>query len=143
MEKIVTKVKKLQKKELHCIVKSFGRKTRRWRVYFSDGTPASNRIFRSKESAEMYLRKMNAIGGFMVWNATDGIYASGDIFPTKKAADAFVRSFPKRFAGQGYYLTSGRERIFPEDVDLRIIKAGDAPPLDEDRWYGIGINIGK
>ena len=58
--------------------------------------------------------------GFLVFNATDGFYASPDEFKTKEEAEQFVKDFPKRFIQQGYYLTSNRERIEPECVLLKI-----------------------
>lgn len=61
---------------------------------------------------------------FLVFNATDGIYASPDEM-TKAEAEKFVREFPRRFDRQGYYLTSSRVRIDPADVKLEIV------PLDE------------
>ena len=57
---------------------------------------------------------------FHVFNYTDGIPASDKFFKTKEEAEEFIKSFRKRFEVQGYYLTSGMERISPQDIDLRI-----------------------
>ena len=56
---------------------------------------------------------------FMVFNGTDGFFASPDQM-TKEEAEKFVREFPLRFAQQGYYLTSKWERINPHFVELEI-----------------------
>ena len=55
-----------------------------------------------------------------VFNYTDGIPAHHEFFKTKEEAEEFIKQFRKRFEFQGYYLTSDRERISPNDVDLRI-----------------------
>jgi len=59
---------------------------------------------------------------FYVFNDTDGILASTGAM-TLEQANHFIRCFPNRFAGQGYYLTARRERISPESVVLRLINA--------------------
>jgi hypothetical protein len=56
---------------------------------------------------------------FLVFNKTDGIYASPNEF-TKEEAEQFIKNFPKRFEFQGYYLTSNQERINPNLVELEI-----------------------
>lgn len=56
---------------------------------------------------------------YIVFNATDGFYASPEQY-TKEEAEQFIKDFPLRFKAQGYYLTSNRERIRPEDVELEI-----------------------
>ena len=60
---------------------------------------------------------------FMLWNATDGLYASQDEFETEAKAEAFAVRFRKRFVTQGYYLTFDRRRIAPEDVELVVVTA--------------------
>lgn len=64
---------------------------------------------------------------YLVFNRTDGIYASNDEM-TKKEAERFVRDFPKRFAHQGYYLTSSRVRIDPREVVLTLEPVGPDEP---------------
>ena len=54
---------------------------------------------------------------YIVFNQTDGILASAD-YMTEAQADTFIRNFPKRFAHQGFYRTSGGEHIDPADVVL-------------------------
>ena len=56
---------------------------------------------------------------YIVFNHTDGIFASPDQM-TKKEAEKFVREFPLGYKNQGYYRTSKREMINPEDVKLEI-----------------------
>jgi hypothetical protein len=50
---------------------------------------------------------------FMLWNETDGISASHDLFKTEAEAEAFAKRFRKRFEVQGYYLTFDLRRISP------------------------------
>ena len=57
---------------------------------------------------------------FHVFNYTDGIPASDKFFKTEEEAEEFIKIFRKRFEVQGYYLTSGMERISPQDIDLKI-----------------------
>ncbi len=82
---------------------------------------------------------------YMVFNATDGIPASPN-WMTWTQAEAFARSFPKRFATQGYYATSRRNRISPEEVVLLIL---DKQSLTLDlamerlghRWAGLRLVV--
>lgn len=60
---------------------------------------------------------------FMLWNATDGLYASYEEFETEAQAEAFAVRFRRRFVTQGYYLTFDRRRIAPEDVELVVVPA--------------------
>ena len=67
---------------------------------------------------------------YRVFNRTDGILAAPSQM-TLDEAKAFIRSFPSRFARQGYYLTATRERIRPEDVELGILDEDSNPVLIE------------
>jgi hypothetical protein len=58
---------------------------------------------------------------YVVFNNTDGFYASPEEF-TLKAAKQFVIDFPKRYTAQGYYRDGRGRRIRPEDVELLIEK---------------------
>lgn len=60
---------------------------------------------------------------FMLWNDTDHLFASPDTFETEAQAEAFAERFRRRFVIQGYYLTSDRRRIAPDDVELTVIRA--------------------
>jgi hypothetical protein len=40
---------------------------------------------------------------FLLWNETDGVYASPEEFKTEGEAGAYAREFRRRFAAQGYY----------------------------------------
>jgi hypothetical protein len=55
---------------------------------------------------------------FLLWNETDGVYASPDEFKTEGEAGAYAREFRRRFAAQGYDNTSDSKRISPEDIEL-------------------------
>ena len=55
---------------------------------------------------------------YRVFNATDGVYASPDVFD-RAGAESFCASFRARFALlQGFYRTSGGTRIAPSDIKL-------------------------
>jgi hypothetical protein len=58
--------------------------------------------------------------GYLVFNRTDGVYASPDLFKTIEEAEQFIAEFPKRYERQGYYRTSRWEKIAPEEVLLKI-----------------------
>lgn len=64
---------------------------------------------------------------FIVFNETDGIAVTYEPV-SSDAADEIIRTFPDRFKHQGYYLTSGRDRIDPKDVVL--VKLA----YDDDEW---------
>lgn len=65
--------------------------------------------------------------GFMVFNYTDNLYASHDIFATKKEAHNFISQFKKRFEQQGYYRDGQMNKIDIEDLDLLVIKENFNP----------------
>jgi len=49
---------------------------------------------------------------------------------TSDEADKFIKEFPARYKGQGYYLTSNREKIDPLDIKLEKVPFdGDEPEL--------------
>jgi len=58
---------------------------------------------------------------YIVINETDGVPASPCTM-TRTEAVAFMKSFPRRFGQQGYYLTSGGERIDPLAVRLSLVE---------------------
>lgn len=59
--------------------------------------------------------------GFMVFNYTDNIYASPDVFSNKTKANEFIAQFRKRFEGQGYYRDNNWNKMAPKDIDLLAI----------------------
>lgn len=58
---------------------------------------------------------------FMVFNYTDGIYATNLVFDTRKQAEQFIIDFRKRYEEQGYYRDNFWNVIPIEDIDLEII----------------------
>jgi hypothetical protein len=60
---------------------------------------------------------------FMLWNDEDSIPASRELFKTRADARAYARSFRRRFAQQGYYLTTDWRRVAPKDIQLTILTA--------------------
>ena len=64
---------------------------------------------------------MMAKGGFVVFNYTDNIHASNEVFKTKKEAKEFIENFRNRFNQQGYYRTNYGERIPTNQIDLEVI----------------------
>lgn len=55
---------------------------------------------------------------YQLWNETDNILAAPDMFKTKEQALACADILRKRFASQGFYLTTEGKRIAPEAVRL-------------------------
>lgn len=64
---------------------------------------------------------------YMVFNYTDNIYASYDVFATKKQANYFIQQFKKRFEKQGYYRDSNMNKININDIDLLVIEENFNP----------------
>ena len=64
---------------------------------------------------------MMAKGGYVVFNYTDNIHASNEVFKTKKEAKEFIENFRNRFNQQGYYRTNYGERIPTNQIDLEVI----------------------
>jgi hypothetical protein len=60
-------------------------------------------------------------GRYLVFNATDGIYASPDAM-TKAEADEFVANFKERFRQQGYYKTAMGQRIPVDGIKLEYVE---------------------
>ena len=61
---------------------------------------------------------------WQVMNLTDGILASPAEM-TKQEAENFIARFPTKYSSQGYYLTANGIKIKPEEVQLKIIPAGE------------------
>jgi len=58
---------------------------------------------------------------WMVFNYTDNIYASNEVFKTKKEANDFIKSFRNRFKSQGYYRDNRMNKIPIKEIDLLAI----------------------
>ena len=65
--------------------------------------------------------------GYMVFNYTDNLYATNEIFQTKNDAKRFIDEFKKRFVLQGYYRDSNMNKIDINDVDLYVLDADFNP----------------
>ena len=59
--------------------------------------------------------------GFTVFNSTDGFFATPETFKTREVASAWIVEFRNRYRGQGYYSTSDRTRISPDEIMLDIL----------------------
>jgi hypothetical protein len=59
--------------------------------------------------------------GYKVFNYTDNIYATDEIFQTKSDANKFISEFRKRFEKQGYYRDNQMNQIDPSEIDLLAI----------------------
>lgn len=71
--------------------------------------------------------------GYKVFNYTDNIYATDEIFSNKEKAKAFKDAFRKRFEIQGYYRDNRLNKIDPKHIDLETIPA-DFNPLQKARY---------
>lgn len=81
----------------------------------------------SDMSASWYAKGGMVGKKYMVFNYTDNIYASPEVFNTKKEANEFIKSFKKRFEMQGYYRDNRMNKIDIEDVDLLVIPSDFSP----------------
>jgi len=60
---------------------------------------------------------------YLVWNKTDGLPASGELFNSKEEAREFIQEFRDRIRKhQGYWFTFDRRRIDPDDVVFEIME---------------------
>ena len=65
--------------------------------------------------------------GYMVFNYTDNLYATNEVFQTKNDAKRFIDEFKKRFVLQGYYRDSNMNKIDINDIDLYVLDADFNP----------------
>jgi hypothetical protein len=65
--------------------------------------------------------------GYNVFNYTDNVYASDEVFKTKKLANNFIKEFRNRFSKQGYYRDNQMNKIAIEDIDLLAIPSDFNP----------------
>jgi hypothetical protein len=92
-------------------------------VGYSDGDDEEY----EEEYEEEYAKGGTTGKKYMVFNYTDDIYASNDVFKTKKEANDFIKSFRKRYEGQGYYRDNRMNKIDIEDIDLMVIPSDFNP----------------
>ena len=77
--------------------------------------------------------------GYNVFNYTDNVYATDEVFKTKKLANEFIKEFRNRFSRQGYYRDNQMNKIAIEDIDLLAIPT-DFSPF---RKFNGGGGVGK
>jgi len=65
--------------------------------------------------------------GYSVFNYTDNIYATDEVFKTKKSANDFIKEFRNRFSKQGYYRDNRMNKIDIKDIDLLAIPSDFNP----------------
>jgi hypothetical protein len=92
-------------------------------VYFN----TKEEIMSHSKIEDEYAKGGKVKGGYMVFNYTDNIYASPEVYRTQKEAKEFIKSFRKRFEKQGYYKTNRLERLNPEHIDLEVIPEDFSP----------------
>jgi hypothetical protein len=68
--------------------------------------------------------------GYSVFNYTDNIYATDEVFKTKGLANKFIKEFRNRFSNQGYYRDNRMNKINIQDIDLLAIPS-DFNPLNK------------
>ena len=66
---------------------------------------------------------MEEVVVYQLWNETDQILASPDVFETQLQARACAEILLKRFSVQGFYLTAEGKRIAPDAVKLVVVPA--------------------
>lgn len=57
---------------------------------------------------------------YQVFNRTDGIFATDELFESVESAKEFIKEFRNRFKAQGYYRDSRWNKIEPENIELEI-----------------------
>jgi GNAT superfamily N-acetyltransferase len=81
-----------------------------------------------RKSLESRYAEGGSVGkGYNVFNYTDNIYATDEVFKTKKLANDFIREFRNRFSKQGYYRDNQMNKIAVEDIDLLAIPSDFNP----------------
>lgn len=74
---------------------------------------------------EMYRQEMikenKSSDGFKVFNYTDNVYATDEVFINKSDANKFISEFRKRYENQGYYRDNRMNKISPSEIDLLAI----------------------
>jgi hypothetical protein len=65
--------------------------------------------------------------GYNVFNYTDNIYATDEVFKTKALANKFIKEFRSRFSNQGYYRDNRMNKINIQDIDLLAIPSDFNP----------------
>jgi|CXWL01.1.fsa_nt_gi hypothetical protein len=58
---------------------------------------------------------------YQLFNETDQLLASQNIFDSEEKAKAYADTLRQRFLAQGYYLTTRGTRIRPEEVKLIVV----------------------
>ncbi len=56
-----------------------------------------------------------------IFNRTDNVYASPDLFDDVEQAEKFAESFRRRYDRQGYYKTASGARIDPDEIELELV----------------------
>lgn len=96
--------------------------------YF-DGTIPSVSSYMSTYAEGGMMAKDDGVNvGYNVFNYTDNIYATNEVFKTKALANKFIKEFRSRFSNQGYYRDSRMNKINIQDIDLLTIPS-DFNPL--------------
>ena len=81
--------------------------------------------------------------GYNVFNYTDNVYATDEVFKTKKLANEFIKEFRNRFSRQGYYRDNQMNKIAIEDIDLLAIPTDFSPFRKFNGGGGVNSNYGK
>ena len=84
-------------------------------------------ISRLKENKKDFANGGEVGKGYNVFNYTDNIYATDEVFKTKKLANDFIKEFRNRFSRQGYYRDNQMNKIAVEDIDLLAIPSDFNP----------------
>lgn len=86
------------------------------------GQRVINNILGTKPIIPKFDKKSrNNTKGYTVFNATDNVPASGELFSSIQAAKRFIKDFPNRYKKQGFYSSVSHGRINPEHVELVVL----------------------
>lgn len=81
----------------------------------------------SNEENEEYAGGGSVGKGYNVFNYTDNIYATDEVFKTEKLANDFIKEFRNRFSKQGYYRDNQMNKIDIKNIDLLAIPSDFNP----------------
>ena len=84
-------------------------------------------IIRDAYSKGMFADGGSVNVGYNVFNYTDNIYATDEVFKTKALANKFIKEFRSRFSNQGYYRDNRMNKINIQDIDLLAIPSDFNP----------------
>jgi hypothetical protein len=98
-------------------------------------------LYNGLRNGEYYADGGGVNVGYNVFNYTDNIYATDEVFKTKALANKFIKEFRSRFSNQGYYRDNRMNKINIQDIDLLVIPSDFNPFKKLAKGGGVERNI--